>query len=299
MGNATSPIRKDSDASGETKRLERDMTVGTYIIRGGAEGRERLRVLYRVLRGATTALLNRVGVRSGMQCLDAGCGGGDVTLELAGRVVPGGHVIGMDLDETKLELARVEAARCGIDNVTYRAGDVTNGSLPSGFDLVYARFLLTHLVEPEAAVRGFVDSLGPGGICVVEDIDVSGCFCYPESDAYRAAIELYCATALDRGVDPDIGRRLPELLAAAGCEDVSVNVTQPAGARTDLGGELDTKLLMALTIDAITESAVEAGLATSEEVHALAEELHALADDPGTFMSMPRVVQAWGRRPSL
>jgi SAM-dependent methyltransferase len=267
------------------------VTAGSYIIRGGAEGRERLRVLNRVLRGETIGLLNRLGLRSGMRCLDAGCGGGDVTLELGGRVVPGGQVIGVDLDETKLDLARVEAARCGFDNVTYRSADVTNGSIPTGFDLVYARFVLTHLPVPEEAARRLVDSLLPGGVCAVEDIDVGGAFCYPESDVYRAGLDLYSATARDRGVDPDIGRRLPGLLAAAGCEDIAVKVVQPAG----IGG--DAKLIMALTIEAITEAAVEAGIATPEEVHAIVEELYVLVEDEGTFMSMPRVVQAWGRRP--
>jgi SAM-dependent methyltransferase len=214
-------------------------------------------------------------------------------------VVPGGEVIGLDLDETKLELARIEAARCGIENVSYSYGDVTNGSLPNGLDLVYARFVLTHLVEPAGAVRGFVDSLQPGGVCVLEDIDASGAFCYPESDAYRAALDLYCATARDRGVDPRVGLRLPQLLRQAGCEGVAVQVTQPVGARTDVVGEADAKLIMALTIEAITDSAVEAGLTTPQEMHALVEELHALVRDEGTFMSMPRVVQAWGRRPSL
>src|SRR3954447_10489462 len=273
------------------------MTAGSYIIRGGVEGRERLRVMSRALRGDTTALLGRLGLRPGMRCLDAGCGGGDVTLELAGRVVPGGHVMGVDLDETKLDLARVEADRCGFDNVTYQYADVTNGSLPSGFDLVYARFVLTHLPQPETAARRLVDSLLPGGICAVEDIDVSGAFCYPESRAYHAALDLYSATARDRGVDPDIGRRLPQLLADAGCEDIVASISQPAGLRTDVTGEADAKLIMALTIEAITDAAVQAGIATPDEVHAITDELYVLVEDERTFMSMPRVIQAWGRRP--
>jgi SAM-dependent methyltransferase len=272
--------------------------TATYIIRGGAEGRERLRVLSRALRGGTNSLLDRVGVRAGMRCLDAGCGGGDVTLELAGRVAPRGTVVGVDLDETKLDLARAEAERCGVDNVTYLYADVTNGSLPSGFDVVYARFVLTHMVDPAGVARRFVDTLRPGGICVVEDIDYEGAFCYPESEVYRAAQQLYYATARARGVDPDIGRRLPELLTQAGCEDVMVTVTQPVGMRPDVGSEVDVKMVMALTHDAISDAAVEAGLATREEVTHLAEQYYALVADERTFMSLPRVVQAWGRRPA-
>ena len=54
-----------------------------YIIRGGIKGRERLRMLSRIMQSATLNLLQRAGIRPGMTCLDVGCGGGDVSLELA------------------------------------------------------------------------------------------------------------------------------------------------------------------------------------------------------------------------
>ena len=73
----------------------------SYVIRGGIPGRERLRVLSRIVHESTTRLLDRVGFSSGMTCLDAGCGGGDVTLELARRVGPDGKVLGIDMDATK------------------------------------------------------------------------------------------------------------------------------------------------------------------------------------------------------
>src|SRR5688572_1143214 len=95
-----------------------------YIIRGGVKGRERLRVISGVLRPSTLALLGRVGVRAGMTCLDAGCGGGDVARELARLVGPSGRVVGIDIDETKLDLARGEAAAEGLTNVEFRQADV-------------------------------------------------------------------------------------------------------------------------------------------------------------------------------
>ena len=51
------------------------MANDAYIIRGGLAGRERLRVLSRVMEPLTLELFARVGVRSGDRCLDAGCGG--------------------------------------------------------------------------------------------------------------------------------------------------------------------------------------------------------------------------------
>jgi precorrin-6B methylase 2 len=59
------------------------MGTGKYVIRGGTAGRERLRLLAEVMGPTTRALLAEVGVPTGSICLDIGCGGGDVTVELA------------------------------------------------------------------------------------------------------------------------------------------------------------------------------------------------------------------------
>jgi ubiquinone/menaquinone biosynthesis C-methylase UbiE len=134
-----------------------------YVIRGGLEGRERLRVLSRVMHATTASLFDRLDLRDGLQCLDAGCGGGDATLELARRVAPRGTVIGVDMDETKLELAREEANQMGVGNVEFRAVDIRAGSGVPVVDVVYSRFLLTHLSDPAVALQGEAKLLNPGG----------------------------------------------------------------------------------------------------------------------------------------
>ena len=121
-----------------------------YLIRGGIEGRERLRVLARVTRPTTLALLERAGVSAGMRCLDVGCGGGDVSFDLASLVGITGSVVGVDLDATKLELARGDAEQAEVSNVEFRVADVVDGLGEEEYDVVYARFVLTHLREPEA-----------------------------------------------------------------------------------------------------------------------------------------------------
>src|SRR5262245_28373431 len=123
-----------------------------YIIRGGVEGRERLRLLSRVMRPTTLSLFDRIGLRPGVRCLDVGCGGGDVAFDLARIVGPEGGVVGVDVDETKLELARHEAAARQLGNVEFRRSQIGAGELGSGFDVVYARFLLTHLKDPLAVL---------------------------------------------------------------------------------------------------------------------------------------------------
>jgi SAM-dependent methyltransferase len=262
-----------------------------YAIRGGLEGRERLRVLGRVMHASTSALLDRIGLRDGLTCLDAGCGGGDATLELARRAGPAGKVVGIDIDETKLEMARVEAAERGVSNVEFRNANICESPTAETFDLVYARFLLTHLSDPAGVVRTLFHHVRPGGQIAVEDIDFSGHFTYPDSKAFRRYHDLYCATVNRRGGDPNIGPRLPLLLKQGGFTEVAVSVAQPVG----LEGE--AKLMNPLTMESIAGAVLADGLASREEVDAIVSELYAFAADPNTVASMPRVVQAWGRRP--
>jgi len=91
-----------------------------YVIRGGVEGRERLRILSRIMRPTRQNLLQRSGIQPGMVCLDIGCGGGDVSFDLARLVGPNGRVVGIDIDEVKIDIARREAAAKQLGNIEFR-----------------------------------------------------------------------------------------------------------------------------------------------------------------------------------
>ena len=262
-----------------------------YAIRGGVEGRERLRVLARVLQPATLALLRRVGLRPGMACLDIGCGGGDVSRDLARLVGIEGRVVGIDLDETKIELARKEAA--SIKNVEFYVADILDDDFAGEFDLVFVRFVLTHLPDPRSALRRIRNVLRPGGIVVVVDIDFRGYFCYPESEAIHRYVELYTLLARRRGGDPHIGPRLPEMLTRDGFEQIQMNIVQPTG----LEGEV--KLLTPITMENMAASLLADGLATKDEVESLTSELYSYAHTPGTIGTTPRIAEVWGVKSAL
>jgi SAM-dependent methyltransferase len=268
-------------------------TTSEYVIRGGVAGRERLRILARTLHAGTSALFDRLGVGAGLRCLDAGCGGGDVTLELARRVGPRGWVIGVDVDAAKLDLARREATEQGITNVEFRALDIRAAEPGTDFDLVYARFLLTHLADPTAAIAMFSRALRPGGLLIIEDVDFKGSFAWPETAAFRRYCELYYAVVRPRGGDPDIGPRLPILLADGGFAQVDMHVVQPMAMQ----GE--AKLINPITLENIADVVVQDGLATRQEIDALIRELYAFSADSRTVAGLARVIQAWGRRPAV
>jgi SAM-dependent methyltransferase len=264
--------------------------AAAYPIRGGLPGRERLRILSRVMRPSTNALLTRAGLRRGMTCLDAGCGGGDVAFDMARTVGVRGKVAGTDIDEAKLAIARSEAREQGLFNIDFFRADLQKEAPPGIYDLAHARFLLTHLPKPETALANLRAALRPGGTIVLEDVDFTGYFCHPEIPAFRRYKELYTALAARRGGDPNIGRRLPELTAGAGFEGVQMNVVQHASTV----GEV--RAVSALTMDNIAEAVVAEGLAGHDEVNEVVAEMHRFAATPGAIGATPRVFEVWARR---
>jgi SAM-dependent methyltransferase len=260
------------------------------VIPGGLEGRERRRVLAPVLAPTTHVLLERVGTDVEAHALDVGCGGGDVSLVLGARA-SSGSVLGTDVDEAKIEMARAEATAAAAENVAFRVADVMTSPAGETFDVVYVRFLLTHLPDPAGAVANLTAQLAPGGVLIVEDIDFTGHFCRPEHPAFWRYVEWYCAAVRARGCDPDIGPRVPGLLIEAGLHDVGLHVVQPAG----FTGEVT--LIGPITLEAIADAVLAAGLATVEELEQTVDDFYEFANDGRTLLSLPRIVQSWGRRP--
>jgi SAM-dependent methyltransferase len=275
--------------------------MSAYVIRGGTAGRERLRVIARAMHPTTSALLDRFELPPGARCWDVGCGGGDVTRELASRC-PVGWVVGTDVDEVKLAIAREEVAEAGLENVELRqasitapgtdAGDLPSAcDLPSDCDLVYARFLLSHLADPAAALEAMIASLAPGGVLVIEDVDMRGAFCHPPNMAFDRQRAIYDQTVRASGGDPFLGGRLPRLLRSAGLHDVGVHMVQPVA----MEGELKT--IPALTLSAVSEAALGHDIARADEIVRTLEQLVEYAARPDTLIALPRIVQSWGYKP--
>jgi len=264
------------------------MKLDHYIIRGGVEGRERLRVLSRVLQPTTLSLFDRVNVKRVMVCLDVGCGGGDVTFDLARMAGSEGRVVGTDIDETKLQLARQEAEAQKLSNVEFQLTDIRETRGEPEFDLVYARFLLTHLSNPRDALIKMKQLLKVGGLMVVEDIDFTGYFCYPDFPAFSRYRELYIEAVRHKGGDANIWARLPVLLLDAEFSQVKMNVVQPMG----LSGEV--KLINPITMENIAESVIALELASQDEVKSIVAEMYEFADNPRTLAGVPPVFQTWG-----
>jgi SAM-dependent methyltransferase len=252
--------------------VETTLAASTYVIKGGRDGRERLRVLSSALTATTGALLNRLAVA-----------------QMIARRHPEATVVGLDFDAEKVDIARTEARRAGVTNVAYRVHDVTCPFPDAGtYDAVYARFLLSHMVDPGHVAGLAVAAARPGATIAVEDVDIAGAACDPPCPAFERTIELFSDLMRSRGADPQIGFRVPAILRAAGVVELDVAVVQPAA----LSG--DAKQIQLLTLLNVREAAVGAGLADDAEIDQLAAELASFVDRPDTVATTARIVQSWG-----
>jgi SAM-dependent methyltransferase len=264
-----------------------DPLPGSYTITGGEQGKRRLNLLAEIMQPTTLRLLAEAGLRGGDRCLDLGCGGGNVTLDMARIVGPDGSVTGVDFDPQIVELARQDARDAGAGNVEYHVADarIFDGG---PFDLIYSRFLLSHLGEPATVLARMRQLACPGGRIVVEDTDMSGCYCHPHDPANARFAELYTEVVARGGGDADLGRRLPALALAAGLGDVEWNVFQPVHAS---GAH---KHMTRVTMEQIRPAVLRHGLATDQEIDAITSGMHAFAQHPSTLVGMPRIVQVRG-----
>lgn len=98
--------------------------------------------------------------------LDAGCGPGVFTMELA-KQHPDAEVVGMEIDAALVDRANTIAQRAGLGNCRFEQGDVTAPSVESAFDLVLSVDNLEHVEDDVAALVQLRRALVPGGQLVV------------------------------------------------------------------------------------------------------------------------------------
>ncbi len=260
-----------------------------YVIAGGKEGKRRLNVLADALYPFTKDLLEKSGLKEGVSFLDNGCGGGNVSLMVA-SIIGHGTVTGIDFDETIISLAKQDAIDGDIPNVSFEVNTAYDIDYSNQFDIVYARFLLSHLERPLAALQKMVQAAKPGAAIVVEDLQFSGHFCYPANDAYQQYLQLYAAVVKRKGGNAEIGPSLIDLFKQAGIRNIDFDIIQPTFTKGQ------GKWMAYLTLEKIKDAVVKEQLATAIEVDGLLLQLKTFTEDESTLMSLPRIFRVWGTK---
>ncbi len=118
----------------------------------------------RLMAEVTDAALAAAAPQPGENVLDIGCGTGTTTLRLAEAIGRTGGVLGIDISEQQLGLARQRVAAAGVENIELVLDDAAAHGFPSAhFDLGFTRFGVMFFADPTAAfgnIRGAMQSNG-------------------------------------------------------------------------------------------------------------------------------------------
>jgi ubiquinone/menaquinone biosynthesis C-methylase UbiE len=213
-------------------------------------------------------LLDRLS--PGQRLLDVGCGPGTITLDLAELVAPG-EVVGLDVADAVVAEAERARLERGIDNVSFRTGDVYALAFdPGSFDVVHAHQVLQHLSDPVAALAEMRRVCRPGGWVGARDSDYAAMTWAPADERLDRWMDLYHQIARGNSAEPDAGRHLLGWAQRAGFGTVvpsaSVWCFATPEDRSWWGGVWAERV----TASAFADQALDRGLSTATELEELA-----------------------------
>ncbi|WP_299148049.1 methyltransferase domain-containing protein [uncultured Tateyamaria sp.] len=106
-------------------------------------------------------VLERAGLRPGERVLDIGCGTGASVLQALDQVGDRGHVTGVDIAASMLELAKGRLG--GRANVDLLKSDAQTHVFTTDYDALISRFGVMFFADTTAAFANMARALAPGG----------------------------------------------------------------------------------------------------------------------------------------
>jgi SAM-dependent methyltransferase len=205
----------------------------------------------RVVAPFGAAALKAATPQPGDRVIDIGCGCGDTAIEIARIVGPSGSVLGIDVSQPMLEVARSRGLSAKCSHLSFREGDASQTDLPANIDLLFSRFGVMFFSQPSAAFSHLRRSLRKGGRCVFV------CWRAPRDNAWAMTPLSAARKALDitpPPSDPEApgpfafadDERLRNILSGAGFGDIDIQ-------------RFDTAIFLGATPRSAAEGAVRMG----------------------------------------
>ena len=164
-------------------------------------------------------ILAGLKLTGGEKVLDAGCGLGDDTFEIARLVGSQGRAVGIDVSETMILEARRRAATLDL-SAEFEVGDAQALRFEDAtFDACRTERMLMHVPDAERAFAEMARAIRRGGRLSVFDFDwETQIVDSPYTETTRLITRSFC----DNFKNGWIGRRLPRLFKQHGMTDVSI-----------------------------------------------------------------------------
>jgi SAM-dependent methyltransferase len=181
-----------------------------YTFGDSALAADRLALLAATYEPSSARLLRMCASLAPRRAVDLGCGPGHSTRLLHALVAPGA-TLGVDSSPDHVARARATAP----PGIEYAVHDVTVAPLPGATppDLLYCRFLITHLREPARVLAAWASAAAPGRAALVieETAEISS-----PDPAFALYYRLVAELQRHYGQELNIGRTLERVVPGSG-----------------------------------------------------------------------------------
>lgn len=234
-------------------------------------------------------------IKPNMTILDIGCGPGSISVDFA-RLVPQGHVTGIEYVSDPLEEGRRLAASKGIANIDFRVGDIHSLDFPdNSFDMVHVHQVLQHIADPVQALREMRRvAKTDGGIVAARES--AQYVWYPENAGIQSWWDLTDEVSKKKGCNACSGRFIHVWAREAGFDREKIQKSTGSWCfsspmeRAYWGGSMEGRAKSS----GLAKKAVEEGLVTQEELDKMAQGWRSfIEDEDGWFAVLHAEILCW------
>ena len=241
----------------------------TYIHGTKPAEQERLAELNRL---TNRAFVEWLKVQPDTKVLEVGSGLGLLAAEVA-KGAANVQVVGLEQSPAQI------ATAVKTSNLRYIQGDAHRLPFDDGsFDLVYVRYVLEHVADPETVLGELRRVTRQGGRVAACENDISLLRLDPPCPVFEMVWDTFQQHQRNLGGDSHIGRRLYRLFRTAGFSDVELSVQPEVHWH---GSEKFSGWIRNLigNVESARQGLIDSGLCTEQRINAALAEVTALLDN--------------------
>lgn len=267
-----------------------DYIIGTDDIEVRRLGQQ-----HAIWREAALAGWRRAGIRPGMTVMDVGSGPGYASFDLAQMVGPQGRVIAVDQSPRFLDALRQGAAQRGLENITCIDSDLAEMDWAQhACDVIWSRWCLCFVPNVPQVMAGIDKALKLGGRFIAQEyVDYRSFRIEPAEPVFERFIKAVRDSWVHFGGDPDIARKLPQMMAGLGWAPGEMTPIVHATRPGEWMWTWPTAWL-----DQSPSRLVELGFLKPGDAEAFRTFLACRTADPATLLITPMVLEVIGRKPA-
>lgn len=190
-----------------------------YIHGTNNEEQSRLSLLNDI---TNSSFIDFMDITNGESILEVGSGLGILANSIASRY-PDSIVFGIEISPDQIKKAKNNFSQTL--NLAFVEGDALSITFDNNtFDVIYCRYLLEHVLNPELVLREMHRVLKPGGKLFVQENNILIYALDPDCPNYSFILKKFAEVQSVLGGDAEIGRKLLSLLKKAGFGSIKLSI---------------------------------------------------------------------------